>query len=148
MFRKSARLNSLMARNRQHGFLMPLAVFIVVGLAFLALAISRISSQATESSFLEGVSIQAFYAAESGAQFGMNQLLFDVTTRAAATTNCTALSGGTTITFNLVPGLEVCSTNVSCPLSSEPGYFVIRSDANCGSGAVYAERSIEASAFF
>lgn len=62
-------------RERSKGFLMPLAAVLVVGVAMMALAISHMASNSGNSSVQEGLSLQAFYAAESGAQYAMNQLI-------------------------------------------------------------------------
>ena len=139
-------LNSLTQRQSSKGFLIPVAAILVVGIGVLALAISRMASQAGQSSVIEGISAQAFYAAESGAQYGMNRLMFNVSDRTVSDANCGSL--GTTINFNAV-GLAVCSATVSCLLESVVGdphsFYTIRSEGTCGSGTIIAERIIEVS---
>lgn len=135
--------------KKQGGFLIPLAAIIVVGLAVLALAISRISSQTGAAAVQEGVSVQAFYAAESGAQIAMNQLFFNAVDRVAVDGNCSAVSGSN-IDFN-VPGLDTCSTSISCEQNTDAGntasFYLITSAASCGSGNLVAERTIQVSAY-
>lgn len=137
-------------RAKQGGFLIPLGAFIVVGLALLALAISRFTSQSSVSSVQEGLSLQAFYAAESGAQWGMSTLLFDVNNRAVADTNCNgAVNDTLTFTAN---GLQSCNVTVSCIVDTVAGittsFYTLTSAANCGSGELTAQRTIQAKAFF
>lgn len=135
--------------KKQGGFLIPLAAIIVVGLAVLALAISRISSQTGTAAIQEGVSVQAFYAAESGAQIAMNQLFFNAADRAAVDGNCIAVSGST-INYAVV-GLDTCSASISCTQNPDAGnttsFYVITSAASCGSGNLVAERTIQVSAY-
>lgn len=135
--------------KKEKGFLVPLAAIIVVGLGVLALAISRISGQGATSTVQEGLAVQTFYAADSGAQYGMNRLFFSATTRAQADTNCANLAGST-LNYS-VPGLSLCSSNVTCSVSNDAGnttsYYLITSAASCGSGDTRAERSIAVSAF-
>jgi len=131
------------------GFLIPLSAIIVVGISILAIAISDMSSQSSQASVTEGVSVQAFYAAESGAYYGMNQLIFDVTDRAIADVNCAAVNGDT-INFT-TNGLQSCSANIFCILSTVTGnpqsFYTIRSEATCGSGSLISERIVEVSSF-
>ena len=123
-----------------------MAAILVVGIAILALAISRMASQSGQSSIIEGISAQAFYAAESGAQYGMNQLMFNVTSRTVSDANCGAL--GTTINFTAA-GLSACSATISCSIGTVGGnpesFYTIRSEGSCGSGAMLAERIVEVS---
>lgn len=139
---------TLGASQHSRGFLIPVAAMIVVGIAVLAIAISRMSSQTFQASIIEAISAQAFYAAESGASFGMTQLMFNVDDRAIADVNCDALS--TTVNFN-APGLRACSAVISCTRSSAVGsplsFYTIRSEASCGGGDLIAERIIEVSSF-
>ena len=135
-------------RAIQRGFLIPLALVIIVGLSILALALGKIASQAGTSSIQEAVSAQAFYAAESGAQFGMNQLFFPDDTRAIVDANCSSFPLSRTFT---VPGLNGCSVNVTCLLSNDTAsltsYYVLNSTASCGAGNITAQRTIQVSSF-
>lgn len=133
-----------------NGFLMPLAAVLIVGVAMLALAISHMASHSSNSSVQEGLSLQVFYAAESGAQYGMNQLMFDVNSRTTADANCTALSGYT-LNFTAV-GLALCSATITCSTANDAGnttsFYSLTSSANCGAGDLFAQRTISVSAFF
>ncbi|MGS2723581.1 hypothetical protein ACVBEJ_07525 [Porticoccus sp. GXU_MW_L64] len=136
--------------NNQSGYLMPLAAFILVAMAVMAAALMRTSGQTGISVAQEAITLQAFYAAESGAQLGMSTLYFDSTnalTRAAIDGRCDGM--------NLNPayntaGLSNCNATVSCArsLSDNASFYTITSVGNCGSGEVTSTRTVEVSAFF
>jgi len=136
--------------SRQRGFLIPLALILLVGIAFLAIAISRLSSQSGTQATVEGLSAQAFYAAESGAQYGMANLFENVTARAQTDTNCALMAGGVTITYT-IPGLAICTAVVSCRSDTDTGntisFYYINSLGECGGGQLLGQREIEVSAY-
>lgn len=146
---------------------MPLAIFIIVVMGIFALVISRNTIQSSTSATLEAVSTQAFYAAESGAQRGMQTLFFpDASSREQVDTRCVGLN--TTHSFN-VAGLKNCSAVVTCSCKFQDNsscspivagnytsgavpakttsYYTITSSASCGSGTISAQRTIEAGSF-
>lgn len=138
----------------QQGFLLPIAMFILVALGALALTVARFSGQASIAGVQEGVSLQAFYAAESGAQYAMSQLYYvasggSAIDRVAVATNCASVNGDT-INFSGA-GLNNCSTSIVCSASSDAGsatsFFTIASAAVCGVGEVSASRTLEVSSF-
>jgi MSHA biogenesis protein MshP len=155
--------------KNQHGFLMPLAIFIVVVMGVFALAISRTTIQASTSGTLEFVSTQAFYAAESGTQRAMQTLFFpDASSRQQVDNRCENLN----VTHNFtVPGLNGCSAVVTCtcryadnsgsncapgtpanytssaPQNITTSFYTITSTATCGSGTLRAVRTIQAGSF-
>lgn len=137
-------ISSIQRCHSQAGFLMPLALFIVVGLGALAIAISRMESGSFSSAVQETLAVQAFYAAESGAHYGMNQLLFDVADKNAVDTNCVSVNGAT-VNFT-VAGLRDCSATIECSAQSNTGesagIYRLRSFATCGSGSLHAQRSV------
>ncbi len=136
----------------QKGFMIPLALFIIIALSALALALTKMNSQASTSVVIEGVSLQAFFSAETGAQYAMHQLLFNVTNRSAADTNCTNMPA-TISGFPHVSaiGLQNCSVSISCSRASVSGnptsFYTIQSTGICGSGVLTAERTIEVNAY-
>lgn len=160
--RQSARL------LRQQGFLIPLAIFILVVMAVLALVVARTANQTNSSFTQELLSVEAFYAAESGAQRAMQVLFFpDSSSRQAVDARCASLA--TTYTFPGVNGLQLCSTEVSCTcvyksgancdsannanyqLASNPNvsssFYTVKSSAHCGEDRFLAERLIQAGAY-
>lgn len=130
------------------GFLIPLAIFILVGLAALASVLMNISTQAGNSSIREGISIQAFYAADSGAQYAMHRLYYPNPQRAAALAACTAINGD--VLNYSAQGLTGCSASLACSSSNNTAntrsFFTVTSRGRCGSADLLAERVIEAAA--
>lgn len=138
-----------MTIKQQKGYLIPLAVILIVGISFLAAAIAKLSSQSASTSVAEGLSLQAFYAAESGAQYGMNQIFFSATNRAAADANCTGVNGAN-LNFT-VNGLNTCSVGISCSINTDASnttsFYVVNSSGSCGTGDYIGERVVQVSAF-
>lgn len=97
---------------QQRGFLLPLALFILVVMGLLALTISRTSIQTQNSSIQEFTNVQAFYAAESGAQRGMQALFLATATRQATDQACAAMAINQN--FANVGGLQACTATVIC----------------------------------
>lgn len=152
--------------NRQQGFLIPLAIFIVVVMGFMALALSRSSTLSHQGFTQELLSTQAFYAAETSTQRAMQTLFFpSANSRQAADTRCAALT--TTYNFSAIDGLQLCQSQVSCACvyqnnqacsattatnyaataSTHTSIYTLTSDATCGTGSINASRQIRASAF-
>lgn len=137
-------------RRHQRGFLVPLAAILLVGIATLAVAIGRFSGQVGTLVFQGGIASQAYYAADSAAQYAMNQLYLNPAPlpRAATNNRCAAVDGST-LTFN-APGLSNCSSFITCRVVSDPAnttsYYTIRSDARCGAAELTAQRVIEVGA--
>ncbi len=139
---------------------MPVAAFIIVTMGLLALAISRNSGQTSMAFAQEAISLQTFYAAESGAQWGANALFFSAValTRTNVDVACTAMAGN--INFS-VAGLDNCNALVTCACVYSDGnncipantanftqsFYTITSAATCGSGETDAARTIVTSAF-
>ena len=140
---------TLSTPHRQQGFLIPLALFILVGMLALALAASRLTGQSSTSATLELMSTHAFYAAESGGQYGMHVLFFNVPDQAAADGKCNTLA--TTLNFagSSAAGLQSCQADVSCVVTSTSGtsFYTVTSAGSCGTGEMSAQRTIEISAF-
>ncbi|UTA46577.1 MSHA biogenesis protein MshP [Simiduia sp. 21SJ11W-1] len=131
---------------------MPLAIFIVIAMGVLAIAVSRNIAQSSNSTLQAMVAIQAFYAADSGAQFGMNQLFYSQSaqlTRTQVDANCNAINGQ--LVSYSAQGLNNCSASLSCSVSAGPAnvtsYYTLSSDASCGDGVINSQRSVQVSAF-
>ncbi len=137
---------------RQRGWLMPVAAFIVVVMGLLAAGMSVVSSQTAIGTAQEQISVQAFYAAEAGAQFGMSSLFYDtgsMVTRASATSACTSVNGSN-IVFS-APGMQNCTADIACTANVDGAntttFYQISSDGRCGSSPVNAQRIIDVSAY-
>lgn len=107
---------------------MPMVVFILVVMTLLAAAIMRLSTTSALSIATEVNSSHALHAAESGAQWAMNQLF---PPGGAGGNPCFA---DTTLNFT-VGVLSGCSAAVSC---TSPGaingniHYSVISSGNCG----------------
>lgn len=135
--------------QNQRGFLLPLALFIIVVMGVLALTISRTSIQTQTSTVQELYNAQAFYAAESGAQRGMQRLFLNATiTRTSVDGRCTDWSQ--TFTFSN-PGLKVCTAQVGCTLVADAtnirSFYTITSVGSCGANEYRAVRTIQVGSF-
>lgn len=107
---------SLPYHIHQRGFLLPLALFILVVMGVLALTLSRTAIQTQNAGVQEFTNAQAFYAAESGAQRGMQVLFLATATRQATDTACANMATNTTANQNFasVNGLQACTVAVTC----------------------------------
>ncbi|WP_024460663.1 hypothetical protein [Marinimicrobium sp. LS-A18] len=134
------------AMRKQDGFLLPVALFIIVVMGFASLALWRTTSQSSIASVQEVVSVQALYAAESAVQFGLNELFYpDASSRQLVDTRCGGLNES--LDFSGVAGLNLCTALVQCSLA-EPGVYILEVDGSCGSGPTRAERSLNIQAKF
>jgi MSHA biogenesis protein MshP len=139
------------AQTRQGGWLMPAAAFIIVVMGLLAAGMARVGSQASIAGVQEQVSIQTFYAAESGAEYAINRLFYDTAaaiTRSSASNACGAVNGST---LNLnAPGMLGCQASIVCQesvdASNTTSFFSIYSAASCGTGSITAARTVQVSA--
>jgi MSHA biogenesis protein MshP len=141
LFEMSRNLNNI---ARQQGFLIPLALFILVGMAALAAAVARISSQSNTQSYQELISTQAFFAADSGAQLAMNRVMFPSASRSAGDAACNAMLAASSTIFS-------CEVNLSCSIAADSAssisVYTVSSTATCGSGDLAAVRTVQGSAF-
>ncbi len=133
--------------GRQRGFLLPLALFMMLVLGLLALGLWRVSAQTNIGAVQELISVQAFYAAESGAQEGMSLLFYpDASSRATVDGQCAAIN--LLRGYDNIPGLNNCSAQISCARQemNETSFYTITSHGQCQAGSLQAQRTIEVSA--
>ena len=131
----------------QAGFSLPVAIFVLVVLSLLGAAMTRMLATGAQSVGFEVLSTRAFYAAESGAQWGMNTIF---PPRGSAATTCFARQD---LSFS-GQGLTGCSAQVTCAgpvvVANAGGatstQFRISSRGTCGSGRDTATRVIEVGA--
>ena len=135
---------------QQQGFLIPLALFIILALAGLGITIAQLMSHGSASTLQEAIGIQALNAAESGAQYAMNQLLFDVGSQTQSDTNCTNVNGAS-LSFTSA-GLNNCSSSISCTPGVNAGgtarIYDLVSTATCGGGEFESERTVAVRAIY
>lgn len=160
------------SHQRQRGFLLPLALFILVVMGVLALTISRTATQTNTSTIQEFTNVQSFYAAESGAQRGMQALFLSTTSRQATDSACAGMAGNAVVNrdFAGVTGLQMCSVVVTCtcryqdgsacahgtpanylptsPVGVTKSFYAVTSVGTCGPADHFrAERTVEVGAY-
>jgi MSHA biogenesis protein MshP len=152
--------------KHQQGFLIPLALFIIVVMGLMALVLARNSNMSHQAFTQELLSTQAFYAAETATQRAMQTLFFpSASSRQAVDSRCAGLA--TTYNFSGIAGLQLCQAQVSCSCvyqnnsacaaanaanynstaTTHTSIYTINSSASCGAGNINAARQIQASAF-
>lgn len=119
-------LNAINTIDRQQGFALPAAIFVITVLALIAAAMGRLRETSAIGYGHSINSTRAFYAAESGAQIGVYKTLI----------------AASCISETLSPAaFAQCSVTTSC--NSNASIYTLRSTAVCGSGIDAAIRSIE-----
>ena len=149
--------------NRQRGFLMPVALFIIVIMGVYVLVLWRTTSQSNIGAVQEVISVQAFYAAESGAQHGMAELFFPEVSRRQTDLACENMNN--TLPFS-VTGLDNCLATVTCTCVYENAsgctpnntanygpaapvahsFYTLTSTGSCTVGNINAQRTLEVQA--
>ncbi len=121
------------SRNRQSGLGLATALFVITILALIAVYMSRLVTSNVASFTEEMELVQSFYAAESGAQFAMNNIFFPL---AMSSTQCPALTN-----FSFTAGaLNTCSAAVACEEvgvdvdgdGNNEAFYTITSEGSCG----------------
>lgn len=123
----------------QRGAGLPIALFIITVLALLVIGMAQLQQAGGESVSLQIQSQRAFFAAESGAQVGVREVL--------DAGNCSAISSEVSFSSS---GLNGCRAALSCESVtaniSGPGgntVFSIESRGQCGAGPDRASRVVE-----
>lgn len=126
--------------KNQSGAGLPVALFIVTVLAFLVLGMSQLQQGSGESVSLQIQSQRAFFAAESGAQVAVRDVL--------EADSCAGINSP--LAFDDADGLQSCSAAMACEsVTADIGgsggntVFTITSTGQCGAGADQSTRSIE-----
>lgn len=121
-------------RDKQVGLGLVAAIFLMVVVSVLVLAIVRTVRTSADMFALDVVSHRAFLAAETGAQLGLNRLFAPVG------------SGSCTDWVWLLDdvGLPSCQASVACRSETVAGnnYYTLASDGRCDVGGVVAERRV------
>lgn len=135
--------------GKQRGFLVPLSLFIVVGAATLAIAMSQMAAGSRSSAVLSTLNAQAFYAADAGIQRALHQLYFGNNTQSSVDVACSSVDGSA---FTLaVTGLNGCSVNLSCEVTPSAdgsiSVYSLLSQSACGQGDLATGRRIRTQAY-
>jgi MSHA biogenesis protein MshP len=149
--------------KKQQGFLLPVALFIIVVIGGLALMVSKKVSESTATYIISGISTQAFYAAESGAQAGLHELFFLDTDRQLVDGRCAAMAISQVLS---VEGLDNCTVVVSCTCNYENAsgcdesnsanylglsgisnsFYTLAAQSSCGAAPALSQHRIEVGA--
>lgn len=132
--------------NKQNGVGLPVALFIITVLALLVLGMAQLQQSSSEAVSLQIQSQRAFFAAESGAQAGVANVLNDSDPPSV----CPASGSSWSVNFPSA-ALAGCAAAISCSSADTPGIggtggnrvYSLASAGQCGSGPDRAERSVE-----
>ncbi|MCL1075325.1 MSHA biogenesis protein MshP [Shewanella dokdonensis] len=121
--------NPIQPRRQQQGSALVIAIFVIVMMSFLAVALLRMGNNADEDVNLEVWSLRAFAAANSGADAALAQL-FPLNGSVAT---CASSSIWTPPDK---PGFHGCSVSLSCvsQTANDVTQYIVRSTAVCETG--------------
>ncbi|MEW6997619.1 hypothetical protein AADZ86_07935 [Colwelliaceae bacterium BS250] len=134
-------LNKKMLVKNQQGSVLTMAIFMIVIFSVLGLVLVRVISTASESVSYEVMGLRSYTAADSGLQWGLQQLF----PLSSAVIECADVN------FNNVPnlqteGLNQCQiTNLECTDFEDAGtrYYTLTSTGSCSSGEVSTVRTLQ-----
>ncbi len=123
---------------RQKGIGLPAALFVIVVVGFLVVAIHQLLDVGSASVDRRVLSVRAFYAAESGGQLAVTRLF--PPSGSAASCNSSLINQS----FSAA-GLNGCSASVECQSVAVDGrtIYTLLSTGRCQSGAEQAVRQVE-----
>ncbi|MBX2807476.1 MAG: hypothetical protein KTR20_02505 [Cellvibrionaceae bacterium] len=142
---------------RQRGYLLPLALLLLLSMSVMAAFMARQLALARSVSLVDTFAAQAFYAADSGSQWGLYTLLTSDAHQQPMSRRCANLS---LVKHFAAAGLSQCELVVSCVCVYQDGgvcgaasargdhnvseaaqsIYRISSVASCGRGAYLARR--------
>lgn len=123
----------------QRGAGLPVAIFVITVLALIAVAMTQLQQSTGASISQQILSQRAFYAAESGAQVAVTEVLG---------ADCSAVTSKLNFSKGALSG---CEATLSCQsvqgdIDGGPGdetVFTLTSDGVCGQGPEQASRSVQ-----
>jgi len=133
--------------KQQQGSMLVIALFIIVVMSLLAATLSRVLSSSADSVANEVYSAKAYYAAESGMDYGIYQILRN-NQICADFPAVTAISGAANVQFDISneTGLENCSVAITCqriPVDNS-SLFYLTSTGTCDGGKIITQHQVEA----
>ncbi|PHR86440.1 MAG: hypothetical protein COA76_15335 [Moritella sp.] len=137
-----SRNHSASCYRQQQGSMLVIAVFIIVVISLLAASLSRILSSTADSVANEVYSAKAYFAADSGMEYGIYRVL-------KGTLACNTFPVSPSITPFVIDGeagLENCDVEIRCQTitaGSNTQYYLI-STGTCDGGKIVAEHKVEA----
>ncbi|MGK0335787.1 MAG: MSHA biogenesis protein MshP [Candidatus Azotimanducaceae bacterium] len=123
------------SRHQQSGLGLVGAIFVIVVVSLLSVAMSRMLEADKLAQSYEILGLKAFLAAESGAQLGVNRLM-----PPDSAGSCSDL------TFSLeAESLRFCTAVVTCTLTTANGenFYTLSSLGQCVAGDFTASRNVE-----
>lgn len=130
--------------SAQSGAGLPLAIFLITVMALIVVTLAQLQQTTGEMESLDIQSSRAFYAAESGAQLALTELVPKDPEQDVATSACDSLSPFYEQDFS-EGSLSGCEVTVECDWvsGSEGPVATLTSEGSCGSGLDSAQRVIE-----
>jgi MSHA biogenesis protein MshP len=138
--------NRKISDKSQQGSALVIAVFIIVVMLLLVGALSKLLTSSSESVSYEVLGTRAFFAAQSGMEYGVKLLYpFGEVDSVSSIAVCTAMNPLSIPSFGSA-GLESCAVLVNCEHGTSGGtvHFVLKSTGSCGdSASIQTSRTIE-----
>ncbi|MDX1588761.1 MAG: hypothetical protein R3296_07460 [Oleiphilaceae bacterium] len=125
---------STTARAGQQGAGLPLAIFLITVMALIVATIAQLQQTSGETAALDILSGRAFYAAESGAQLAMTEVLPDEDSLVCPLDRDYGFTRS---------GLRGCEAQVTVVCEGDEPIARITSVGRCGSGPDRASRRVE-----
>lgn len=131
---------------QQQGSMLVIAIFIIVVISLLAASLSRILSSTADSVANEVYSAKAYYASDSGMEFGIYKVL---TSSSLPSSECATFpnSGSFNFAIGSEVGLENCQVAISCqiiPIDVNNKQYYLTSTGTCDGGKIVAQHIVEA----
>ena len=127
---------------KQRGAGLPLAIFLITVMALIAVTLAQLQQTTGEMESQDIQSGRAFYAAESGAQLALTQIVPKDPAMPIDTSACTTGLYQQTFSAGSLSGCEV-SVDCNSVSSSDGPVATLQSEGTCGSGLDSAQREIE-----
>ncbi|TYC60367.1 hypothetical protein FMN52_05115 [Marinobacter sp. BW6] len=126
--------------NRQSGAGLPVALFVITVLALFVVVMAQLQQSSGEAISLQVQSQRAFFAAESGAQVAVREVLEGGACSSVTTPRTFSVSGLSGCRAVLACESVSAELNGSAPLEE---IFTLTSTGQCGTGIDRAERVVE-----
>lgn len=130
--------------RQQQGSMLVIALFILVVISLLVASLSRILSSTADSVANEVYSAKAYFASDSGMEYGIYQVLNN---SSACATFPSPPIPDIPFAINGEVGLENCSVSIECQMIELPDtgkqYYLI-STGTCDGGKIVAQHKVEA----
>lgn len=133
-----------MTLQRQNGSMLVMSVFIMVVVLLLALSLTRILANSSQTVVYEVYGLRAYNAAQSGIEYGLLQL-FPVS-------GDSATCADTSVEFGNLEGLQGCKFDLGCVLTTHNynakviDYYQLTVTGQCTVGEVLVSRTLKVDA--